>query len=244
MPRSFFGYSDNPQQVMSKRREKRSHLAVPVRLKGAPRDAISDAETACTLDVTPRGARLQSNAKLAVGDVIWVERGNHRGRFKVAWVGVRGTPKSGQIGLECIEAKFSWSTDLRTQKDEPYEENSATIVAELLPEEGEVPRSKENKALLRHPCAGDVDVRSESSRKLVINGKLKDISGRGCFVLTPGAFAVKTRVLLTLRTEGLTLETPGVVRNSDDQGMWIDFVAPPNQDRLALQHFLENLPSK
>lgn len=227
---------------MSKRREKRSHLAVPVRLKGAPRAAISDAETACTLDVTARGARLQSNAKLGVGDVIWVERGTHRGRFKVAWVGAPGTAKSGQIGIECIESKFSWSTDLRAQKDEPYDESSPTIVAELLPEEGDVPRSKENKALLRHPCTGDVDVRSESGRKLVINGKLKDISGRGCYVVTHGPFPVKTSVLLTLRTEGLTLETPGTVRTSDDAGMWIDFVGLPNQDRLALQHFIENLP--
>jgi hypothetical protein len=227
---------------MSKRREKRSHLAVPVRLKGAPRTAISDAETACTLDVTPRGARLQSNAKLGVGDVIWVERGTHRGRFKVAWVGAPGTAKSGQIGIECIEQKFSWSTDLRVQKDEPYDESSPTIVAELLPEEGDVPRSKENKALLRHPCPGDVDVRSESGRKLVINGKLKDISGRGCYVVTHGPFPVKTSVLLTLRTDGLTLETPGTVRTSDDGGMWIDFVGLPNQDRLALQHFIENLP--
>jgi hypothetical protein len=226
---------------MSKRREKRSHLAVPVRLKGAQRASTSEAETACTLDVTPRGARLQSTAKLGVGDVIWVERGTRRGRFKVAWVGAPGTPKSGQIGIECIEAKFSWSTDLRTQKDEPYEEN-ATIVAELLPDESDVPRSKENKALLRHPRPGDVDVRSESGRKLVINGKLKDISGRGCYVVTRGPFPVKTSVLLTLRTEGLTLETPGTVRTSDDGGMWIDFVGLPNQDRLALQHFIENLP--
>jgi hypothetical protein len=46
---------------------------------------------------------------------------------------------------------------------------------------------------------------------------------------------------VTLRTEGLTLESPGLVRASDSGGMWIDFVGLPNQDRLALQHFIENL---
>jgi hypothetical protein len=228
---------------MSKRREKRSHLAVPVRLKGQPRAAISEAENACTLDVTPRGARLQSTAKLEVGDVVWVERGTHRGRFKVAWVGVAGTPKQGQIGIECIEKKFSWSSDIRAQNDEPYdEEGTATVVAEPQPTTEDVPRAKENKTLRRHTCKGDVDVRSESGRMLVINGKLKDISGRGCYVLTPAPFAVKTNVLVTLRTEGLTLESPGLVRASDSGGMWIDFVGLPNQDRLALQHFIENLP--
>jgi PilZ domain len=227
---------------MSKRREKRSHLAVPVRLKGAPRAAISEAETACTLDVTPGGARLQSNAKLGVGDVIWVERGNHRGRFKVAWVGIAGTAKSGQIGIECIEPNFSWAADLQPQADEPYEEGTTTVVTLSQPDVDDVPRSKENKTLRRHPCKGDVDVRSESGRKLVINGRLKDISGRGCYVLTSGPCQVKTSVLLMLRTEGLTLESAGTVRTSDSGGMWIDFVGLPNQDRLALQHFIENLP--
>jgi PilZ domain-containing protein len=228
---------------MSKRREKRSHLAVPVRLKDAPRAALSESENACTLDVTPRGARLQSNAKLEVGDVVWVERGTHRGRFKVAWVGVAGTAKQGQIGIECIEKKFSWSSDIRAQNDEPYEEEgTATVVAAPESDTEDVPAAKENKTLRRHACKGDVDVRSESGRMLVVNGKLKDISGRGCYVLTHAPFAVKTNVLVNLRTQGLALESPGLVRASDAAGMWIDFVGLPNQDRLALQHFIENLP--
>jgi hypothetical protein len=227
---------------MTKRREKRSTLAVPVRLKGAPQDAISDADHACTLDVTPRGARLQSTAKLEVGDVVWVERGTRRAKFKVAWVGAPGTPKSGQIGIEIVEKKFSWSGDLRAQDDEPYEEHVANVIAEPVPEEAPSSRAKEFKSTRRHPCDGHADVRSESGRMLVVNGRLKEISGRGCYVVTNAPFSVRTSVLLTLRTKDLVLETPGIVRTSDPGGMWIDYAALPTQDRLALQHFIENLP--
>jgi hypothetical protein len=227
---------------VTKRREKRSMLAVPVRLKGTPQDAIAEADHACTLDVTPRGARLQSTAKLQVGDVVWVERGTRRAKFKVAWVGQPGTPKNGQIGIEIVEKKFSWSGDLRAQDDEPYEEHVGNVVAEPVPEQTEVPRAKEFKANRRHPCEGHVDVRSQSGRMLVVNGHLKEISGRGCYVTTNAPFSVRTNVLLTVRTNDLVLETPGIVRTSDAGGMWIDFAALPNQDRLALQHFIENLP--
>ena len=53
---------------MSKRKEKRSKLAVPIRIKRSAEKALP--ASGCTLDVAPHGARVQSTAEFQVGDEI------------------------------------------------------------------------------------------------------------------------------------------------------------------------------
>src|SRR5438105_3674975 len=84
---------------MSKRKEKRSKLAVPIRIKKLA-EAKALPASGCTLDVAPHGARVQSTTQFQVGDEIVVERGLSKARFRVMWVGGKGTGRQGQIGIE------------------------------------------------------------------------------------------------------------------------------------------------
>ncbi|MBV9072938.1 MAG: hypothetical protein JOZ10_04840 [Acidobacteria bacterium] len=48
------------------------------------------------------------------GDVLWITRHTRRAKFRVVWVGVTGSERAGQIGVESLEPeKFIWDDDLR-----------------------------------------------------------------------------------------------------------------------------------
>src|SRR5579863_7688674 len=103
---------------MSKRREKRARVAIPVRI--ISRDSVGSpkAESACTLDVTPRGARLSGiHAPVKPGDVVRIERGKNRAAYQVCWVGRREDGRYGQLGVQCVEsAQMDWGVPLLAQK--------------------------------------------------------------------------------------------------------------------------------
>ena len=48
------------------------------------------------------------------GDVLWIMRHTRRAKFRVIWVGVAGSDRAGQIGIESLEPdKFIWDDELR-----------------------------------------------------------------------------------------------------------------------------------
>jgi len=82
-----------------KRREERVNVALPVRVVVLEQERR---EFACTLDVTSKGARLAGLRGVElVGEVLEIERGRKKDRFKVVWVGEPGTSREGQIGVLC-----------------------------------------------------------------------------------------------------------------------------------------------
>ena len=104
---------------MSRRRERRTTLALPiVAHSSSKRKKSSLPNTGCTLDVTPRGARLHIQSDWKVGELIWVERGGKRGQFRVCWVGEPGAAKQRQIGIECVDSRFDWGVPLPEEPDQ------------------------------------------------------------------------------------------------------------------------------
>lgn len=85
-----------------KRREERVNVALPVRVVVLEQQRR---EFACTLDVTSKGARLDGLRGVdLVGEVLEIQRGKKRDRFKVVWVGEPETERAGQIGVQCLSA--------------------------------------------------------------------------------------------------------------------------------------------
>jgi CheY-like chemotaxis protein len=88
-------YSD---QVAYQRREPRLSVSVPVEMRG---QAHQESSHASMIDVSHRGARLDSVAlHPAVGEVVHLVSDGVDARFRVIWVGEKGTPQEGQIGLQ------------------------------------------------------------------------------------------------------------------------------------------------
>src|SRR6266567_300032 len=90
--------------IPARRREKRTRAVIRIKVSAPENPGSIQQQSACTLDVAGRGARI-SGVKFSgkAGDTIVVERGNVRSRFKVAWIGAPGTSRDGQLGLQATE---------------------------------------------------------------------------------------------------------------------------------------------
>ena len=84
---------------MGKRREQRTPLALPVKIIVLDQEKRPKTEMACTLNVSPRGARLNGiRNSVKPGDVVTVQRGKEKAIYRVAWVGSRADNTDGRLG--------------------------------------------------------------------------------------------------------------------------------------------------
>src|SRR6476660_8004036 len=102
------------------RRERRVTVPISVRLWGLDRDGKVFSQNVKTLNIATSGARLFGvTAALERGFIVGLQCGNMRARFMVMWVGEKGTPREGQIGLRAAENGI-WSVALPRASDEDY----------------------------------------------------------------------------------------------------------------------------
>ena len=92
---------------MSRRREPRVELNFEVKVWGLDRHGKPFMQHAHTLDITRAGARLIGVECVKVGEIIGIQNGDTKARFKVVWMGRENTPKAGQIGVHCVEPEKS-----------------------------------------------------------------------------------------------------------------------------------------
>jgi len=95
------------------RREKRLHVAVPVKL-------FLDSESTnyqlcCTYEISMIGARVVAVAGITkVGQIVWLQRHSRRARYKVIWIGEAGTDQQQQVGVELVDrATVIWENELQ-----------------------------------------------------------------------------------------------------------------------------------
>lgn len=91
----------DPSQPMAyQRREPRLSVSLPVQMVSQTQH---DAAEASIVDVSHRGARLDGAAfHPNVGEIVHLVSGGVDARFRVIWVGEKGTPQDGQIGLQSL----------------------------------------------------------------------------------------------------------------------------------------------
>ena len=97
----------------TERREKRLHVAVPVKLFLDPSSASY--QLCCTYEIAILGARLVAVAGVTkTGQIIWLQRHNRRAKYKVVWIGKPGTQQAEQIGVELLEPNIViWENELQ-----------------------------------------------------------------------------------------------------------------------------------
>lgn len=97
------------------RREKRLHVAVPVKVFLDPN--TPNYQLCCTYEISNFGARLVAVSGVGrIGQVIWLQRHSRRAKYKVMWIGEPKTQQAGQIGVEAMEtANVIWENDLRVR---------------------------------------------------------------------------------------------------------------------------------
>lgn len=92
-----------PGYVKGHRREDRVAGCKPVTVLG--KDALGHpfSQNTFTVEISATGARLQGLPPLALGTVLLLECGPERARYRVVWVGKKGTANDEQVGLQCID---------------------------------------------------------------------------------------------------------------------------------------------
>ncbi|MGB8579601.1 MAG: PilZ domain-containing protein [Candidatus Sulfotelmatobacter sp.] len=91
---------DSSESIAYQRREPRLSVSMPVKMVSQAQQDLSEASI---VDVSHRGARLDGAGFYpGVGEIVHLVSGGVDARFRVIWVGVKGTPEEGQIGLQSL----------------------------------------------------------------------------------------------------------------------------------------------
>ncbi|MGC2209881.1 MAG: PilZ domain-containing protein [Candidatus Korobacteraceae bacterium] len=174
-----------------KRRELRLPATLNVRILGIDANGKAFHQPATTLEISLSGARITGlAAKLNPGDIVGLQSGGAKSRFKVAWV--KGNRDgSSEIGLQCMEPRgCPWRDQLRQQAKEGDR------------------RSDE-----RYACNGSATLESISF-SAPIWGTLRDVSERGCYVQCTQVAAVGEILSGRFTVNGVQLNAVAEVSNA------------------------------
>jgi hypothetical protein len=217
-----------------KRRQKRVRAALPVRTWFSDEDGKSVQHSACTLDVTPTGARLTGvRAQTETGAILTLERGRSKARFRIIWVGEPGTPSEGHLGIECLDAgKWNWDVQLPAAGSADDADFEPVRVAE----------DERRKPPPRYSCKGTVELRRDAANAEPMRGHLRDINQLGCFVRVSPPPVLNSHLRLVLTIDETALRARGVVHRVDGaSGVFIQFTEIHRQDKPALKHLIARL---
>lgn len=215
-----------------KRRQKRVRIALPVRTWVADDSGKFVLNSACTLDVTPTGARLTGvRAQTETGAILTMERGRCKARFRIIWVGEPNTPHEGHLGIECLdEGKWSWEVELPAAGDDGSFEPVR------------VGEDERRKPPPRYPCKGTAELRRDTPTAEPMRGHLRDINQLGCFVRVTPAPSLHTHLRLVATVEEATVRAHGVVHRVDGaSGIFIQFTEIHRDDKPVLKHLIARL---
>jgi hypothetical protein len=206
-------------------------------------------QTARTVEVSAKGARLAGiTSPKQPGEVIGVQHGSLKARFRVVWVGEQGTPEQGQIGIACLDPdKCIWAEALQetaTKNDfgqGPEIRSPELAPPTLAPAEAGGDSHGERRRYPRYPCSGGVQLSKENTG-LPVWVRLADIGLGGCYVETMSPLPLQTNVELVIHVDELKIHGRGKVRTCHPTvGNGIAFTQMPADDWLRLHHLIARL---
>jgi c-di-GMP-binding flagellar brake protein YcgR len=234
---------------MGRRQYKRLHIALPVTISGLDSNGNRYTQSATTTDIGVNGMRLRGVLCLrAPGELVQVEYKGRHARYRVAWIGAKGTGWEGLAGLQGLEgARFLFSDHLPTTAYSLAGAEPDTYTAETAPPPDACPdhaaierrdqdrREVERRRQPRYNCAGVAKLWEKGSEHSV-TGRVNEISRGGCYVEMMSPMRTGTAILLELSVSGRTLRLEGMVRTSQPTfGMGVEFtrMAPADAERLC-----------
>ena len=210
---------------MDRRPESRLTNVIPIRVWGMDADGRPFFQNANATNISSEGATVTGiNHPLKAGDVIGVQCGEKKARFKVVWVIDSGTARQIEAGVKIVPGQQSpWQEVVQTEK--PV-----------------VNPSKNKRKYVRHKVWFPLEIGFEDSRRTHMQTNATDIGGRGCYVETLLPLPLGTKVKITFWMDTEKIQTSGVVRASDGGvGMGIEFTQLDDHVQERLQQHLEKL---
>jgi hypothetical protein len=216
------------------------HVAVPVRWSLVGHQGRGAAQTACTYDIHPHGARLVSAREVNVGDLVMVERGRNKAVCRVVWAADPASALRGQFTVRCVEGKTPWHEELG-QMEEQYQ----PVILDGLESGAGRGFSRPDANRRRRPrfyVEGQAEVTDGVQH---VEGEVRQISEFGARIsatelLRPGA---DFRLMLNVFDVSVALKAQ-VRYLVDNLGMGVEFQEIRRGDRPLLSYVLSKLQRK
>jgi len=210
---------------MDNRPEERVAIQIHVRVWGMDADGRPFFQNANASNMSSEGAQLNGIAHpLKSGDIIGVQHGEKKARFKVVWVVDGGHARKIEAGVQLLPNQRSPWQDLAAWERRDYAEG------------------KNKRRFTRHKILFPIEISFEDSRRSHMNTSATDIGGRGCYVETLLPLSLGTKVNITFWMDSEKVNNSGIVRASDPGvGMGIEFTALDDTVQQRLQAHLEKL---
>jgi hypothetical protein len=157
---------------MGKRSQPRKQVEIQVRIFGTDSDGHVFSEKVFTVNISRNGAELAGvRPELGLDEIVGLTYGTNRVHFRVKWIGERGTPNTGFLGLLNIAPeKPMWDSPLPPDALDDYQ---PTIV--------------ERRKNPRYRCQNSVEIHVQE--RVSFWGTVADLGIGGCYVEIPIPFS-------------------------------------------------------
>ena len=234
---------------MSQRHAPRYEINVDVKVWGMDQYGKPFMQHARTVNANPLGARLSGIACVRVGEIIGIQHGVEKSRFKVVWVGRDNTPQARQIGVHCLEpGKRLFRVEhlqigsalTAYQFPKPAASLEALGLAHSVrrPMAGIPPTRRKTT---RYHCHGGVELRRDEKTPPIF-ASLSDISLQGCYIEVDSTLPSGTEVLFLMRVRDVQIRGRAIVKTSNHAvGMGLEFLHLATQDQQRLEFLVGTL---
>ncbi len=212
---------------MNQRPEPRLATDLIVRIWGMSVDGRPFFQNVEARNISNAGALLCGlDHQLTAGDIVGVQHGDRKARFKVVWAISTQPMNKVQIGVQLVDGQEC-----------PWKEK-------LKAEEPAKPAGLNKRKFVRYKLDFPIEVADQRGGTAPMRTNATDISGHGCYIETqlPLPFGTKLEVVFWMESEKVV--TPAVVRASDPGvGMGIEFIGLPEEIQQRFQQLLEKQES-
>lgn len=233
---------------MPRRREQRIAISVPVIVRGKDAYGRPFEEMAQTVDISRSGACVVGVVSPpAPGIDLEIEYKGERAAYRVEWIGEKGTPLAGQVGLRAVDpVRHIWndrlpdfasvSSALENRANGPEASDPF-----LRPTAGHAWAGSERRRFSRQSCRIPAQVTTVEGG-VQLKGTITDVSRNGCFTEMLAPLPAGSEVVLTANSAGRLFCCRGLVRTSmTAMGMGIEFTTMSPRDRKVLDEELAPL---
>jgi hypothetical protein len=183
-------------------------------------------QSALAASLSSDGAQLtELHHCLKIGDIIGIQYGEKKARFKVIWAHASSAPRKNKAGVQILPDQSTPWTDITTENRRAPAKSGA-----------------EKRRFIRHKVSFPVVISFEDERRAHMQCSATDIGGRGCYIETFSPLQLNSAIYVTFWLDSDKIRTSAVVRTSDPGvGMGIEFTALKTEIQQRLQDYLEKI---
>jgi hypothetical protein len=230
---------------MGRRSEQRIAIAFLVIVRGTDQRGSPFTVTTETHDVSYAGTCLKGLQGVAEpGRKIEIECQNQKAWYRVQWSNAANRRKEWRVGARCLEpGKYIWGVPPKEwQPDtfDPFAGGPQLPAADSSAPPSAAPAPlRERRRFARHACRIEAQVAADGAyEKVLVKGKITDISLSGCYVEMLSPLPDETPVEVTFNTGQALLHLSAKVCSSQKNfGMGVAFTGMAPDDFEQLRQF-------